>query len=96
MKIRELVSPGWVDASEETRLWLARLLKAEGVELSAASGAQLARGTPVYIRGDVPAVEAQRLMALNHIRRLPVIEGDELIGIVDLVDLVLRGQAAAG
>ena len=49
--------------------------------------ARLRRGTPVYVRGNADVVEVQRVMALKHIRHLPVIEGDRIIGIVDLMDI---------
>ncbi len=95
MKIREVVTPWWADApSEEHRLAL--LMQQEGIDLKDASGKELARGTPIYVLGDTDLIEVQRLMARNHIRRLPVIDGGELIGIVDLVDLALSDQEAAG
>ena len=36
-------------------------------------------------------------MALKHIKLLPVIEGDEVVGLVDLVDLVtMQSQDGSG
>lgn len=36
--------------------------------------------------------EAAKLMAENQIRRLPIVEGDELVGIVSLGDLAVRSS----
>jgi CBS domain-containing protein len=46
---------------------------------------QLATVTP-----DTSTREAAQLMAKNQIRRLPVVEGDQLVGIVSLGDLAIR------
>jgi CBS domain-containing protein len=41
----------------------------------------------ISVKKDTDAVEALRLMVKKKIRRLPVVEGDRLLGIVTLVDL---------
>jgi CBS domain-containing protein len=65
-----------------------RLLIEEGIDLLAADAARLKRGTPVYVHAGADMDRVQREMALKHIKLLPVIEGDEVVGLVDLVDLV--------
>jgi CBS domain-containing protein len=86
--IGELVAPGgWADVSPETLEWLGELLADEGVDLMHATDAQLERGTPVYVRGDAAAVEVQRRMAQRHIRRVPVVEDGQLVGLIDLLEL---------
>lgn len=96
MKIRDCVASAWADASPQTGRWLALLLQREGTDLSEATGAELARGTPVYVHGDAEVIDVQRLMARNHIRRVPVVDGEELVGLVDLVELALGDHADAG
>jgi CBS domain-containing protein len=44
-------------------------------------------GEPVVVAPSTPLAEAYNLMFDNEIRRLPVVEGDEVIGIVTLRDL---------
>ncbi|NWQ43948.1 CBS domain-containing protein [Bacillus sp. EB106-08-02-XG196] len=44
----------------------------------------------VTISADSTTKEAANLMAENQIRRLPVVEGDKLIGIVSLGDFAIR------
>ncbi|MEH7177304.1 CBS domain-containing protein [Neobacillus vireti] len=44
----------------------------------------------VTISADATAKEAASLMAEHQIRRLPVVEGDKLIGIVSLGDFAIR------
>ncbi len=44
----------------------------------------------ISITPDASTQEAARLMADNQIRRLPVVEGDQLVGIVSLGDFAVR------
>ncbi|MBY0144609.1 CBS domain-containing protein [Neobacillus niacini] len=44
----------------------------------------------VTITADATSQEAAKLMAEHQIRRLPVVEGDKLIGIVSLGDFAIR------
>lgn len=76
-----------VDSPSGTLTWLAELLRHEGVDLMDASEPDLRRGTPVYVHADAEVVDVQRRMAQSHIRRLPVVKDDQLVGIVDLLDL---------
>lgn len=44
----------------------------------------------VTVTADMTTKEAAKLMAKNQIRRLPVVEGEKLIGIVSLGDIAIR------
>lgn len=46
--------------------------------------------SPVSIGSDIGVHEAARVMAKNQIRRLPVVENNELVGIVSIGDLAVR------
>ena len=93
--IGDLLASGGFDASSPESLeWLVRLLRDEGVDLIEAEPEQLKRGTPVYVHGEADLLEVQRLMAQNHIRVLPVVSGDEVVGLVDLVELAMRDDLA--
>ena len=87
---------GRVDSSSSTLAWLAELLRDEGVDLMDASDGALRRGTPVYVHADADVVDVQRRMAQSHIRRLPVVKDDQLVGIVDLLDLARIEDLAPG
>jgi CBS domain-containing protein len=78
---------GWADVSTSTLEWLGALLADEGVDIMEATAAQLDRGTPVYVRGDADVGEVQRRMARRHIRRLPVVQNGQLVGLIDLLEL---------
>jgi CBS domain-containing protein len=84
------------DPAPSTLRWLARLLRSEGVNLVDATTCELGRGTPVWVDARADVVDVQRLMAVNHIRSLPVLEGGEFVGVLDLVDLALRDDLAEG
>lgn len=94
MLVADMVaSSEWLDPSSQTLMWLARLLREEGIDLTEAGRPELARGTPVYVEASADVNDVQRLMAREHIRRLPVVDGDRLVGVIDLVDLALREEA---
>jgi CBS domain-containing protein len=48
---------------------------------------ELAEGKPVTIGADDPVSEALQVMKDNKIRRLPVIDGHDLVGIVSVADI---------
>lgn len=50
-------------------------------------------GKLVTVSPDTSTKEAARLMAQHQIRRLPVVEGDKLVGIVSLGDIALNPQS---
>jgi CBS domain-containing protein len=54
---------------------------------SSTKAAELAQGKPVTIGADDSAEEALRTMAEHKVRRLPVIDGHELVGVISQGDL---------
>jgi CBS domain-containing protein len=85
----------WTDPNSQGLEWLARLLLSEGVDLLSATACDLARGTPVYVDARACALEVQRIMAINLIRSVPVVDAGRVIGMIDLVDLALRDDLGA-
>lgn len=59
---------------------------AEGLDLGTEVG-QLAQGKPVTIGADDSVEEALRTMAKHSVRRLPVIDGHRLVGMVSQADI---------
>jgi CBS domain-containing protein len=51
---------------------------------------QLARGTPVYVDADSEIDEVLGLMEQHAIRRLPVMSGQRLVGMISEADLATR------
>ena len=47
------------------------------------------------IAADAPIDEAVRMMRENAVRRLPVVEGDQLVGIVSIGDLAIEANGEA-
>jgi CBS domain-containing protein len=60
---------------------------AEGADPNAFTAADLAQGNPVTIGADDSAEEALRTMAEHEVRRLPVIDGHMLVGMVSQADV---------
>lgn len=90
MKVIDIVgASSWTERDSETLQWLARLLREEGVDLMGATSAEMQRGTPVYVAGEAEVLKVQRLMAQNHIRSLPVVDRDRLVGVIDILDLAM-------
>ena len=56
----------------------------------------LAEGKPVTIGADDDIQEALRTMTSHDVRRLPVIDGDRLVGIVSQADIAKHLPEAAG
>jgi len=48
--------------------------------------------TPIVIAPDEPSTAARELMAANHVRHLPVVSDEELVGLVSIRDLDLLDQ----
>ena len=92
MVIKEVMQPSPPGTGGEGT---GRLLIEEGVDLLSADQARLKRGTPVYVDASADVNEVQRRMALKHIKLLPVLSHGEVVGLVDLMDLV-RMQANDG
>lgn len=60
---------------------------AEGADPSTMKVSELAEGTPVTIGADDPVEEILRTMKDHGVRRLPVIDGHQLVGIVSQADV---------
>jgi CBS domain-containing protein len=60
---------------------------AQGKDPSSTTAGNLAEGKPVTIGADDSVDEALKTMADNKIRRLPVIDGHDLVGIVSQADI---------
>lgn len=60
---------------------------AEGRDPSSTEAGELGEGKPVTIGADDSVEEAVRTMKAHKVRRLPVIDGHELVGIVSQADL---------
>jgi CBS domain-containing protein len=60
---------------------------AQGKDPSSTTVGEFAEGKPVTIGADDPVDEALRTMTEHKVRRLPVIDGHDLVGIVSQADL---------
>ena len=60
---------------------------AEGKDPASTKAGELGQGKPVTIGADDSAEEALRTMAAHEVRRLPVIDGHDLVGIVSQADV---------
>lgn len=60
---------------------------AEGGDPASTRAGELAQGKPVTIGADDGVDEVLRTMAQHKVRRLPVIDGQELVGIVSQADV---------
>ena len=60
---------------------------AQGYDPASTAAGQLAQGEPVMVPSDADVSDVLRAMENNKIRRLPVIENKELIGIISEADL---------
>ena len=63
---------------------------AEGIDPQRMTAGEVAEGKPVTIGADDSAEEALRTMSEHQVRRLPVIDGHDLVGMLALAD-VARG-----
>jgi CBS domain-containing protein len=60
---------------------------AQGKDPSQTRAGELGQGKPVTIGADDSVEEALQVMAEHQVRRLPVIDGHELVGMVSLADV---------
>ncbi|WP_238164678.1 CBS domain-containing protein [Kribbella pittospori] len=60
---------------------------ADGGDPAAANAGQFAQGKPVTIGADDSAEEAMQTMSEHQVRRLPVIDGHDLVGMLALADV---------
>lgn len=63
---------------------------AEGRDPAACKAGELAQGKPVTIGADDPIEEALRTMKEYKVRRLPVIDGHDLVGMVSQADIAVN------
>jgi CBS domain-containing protein len=90
MTVSDLVAH-WSKSMAASMGPLAHCLREEGIDLMDLDGT-VERGTPVYVDAHVSALEVQSRMARHHIRMLPVIQGNEILGVVDLVELAGQSE----
>jgi CBS domain-containing protein len=71
---------------------------AQGKDPASCKAGELGEGKPVTIGADDSIQEALRTMARHKVRRLPVIDGHDLVGIVALADIAreLEDDASKG
>jgi CBS domain-containing protein len=70
---------------------------AKGKDSASTHAGELAEGTPITIGADDSVEDAQRTMIEHKVRRLPVLEGHDLVGVVSQGDLaVALGDKQAG
>lgn len=60
---------------------------ADGRDPSTVQASHFAKGKPVTIGADDPADEILKTMSKHQVRRLPVIDGHQLVGMVSLADV---------
>ncbi|MCW2843228.1 MAG: putative signal transduction protein with domain [Nocardioides sp.] len=60
---------------------------ADGGDPGSATAGELAEGKPVTIGADDSVAEALRTMSQHGVRRLPVIDGQDLVGVVSQADI---------
>ena len=60
---------------------------AKGKDPGSTRAGELGEGKPITVGADDPVEEALRTMARYKVRRLPVIDGHQLVGIVALADV---------
>jgi CBS domain-containing protein len=65
---------------------------AQGKDPGSTTAGELAEGKPVTIGADDSLQEALRTMAQHKVRRLPVIDGHDLVGIIALADIAKQND----
>lgn len=60
---------------------------AEGGDPTSMTARELAQGTPIWVEADADQREVLRLLEEHKIRRLPVIDGHRLIGMISEADV---------
>ena len=65
---------------------------AEGKDPATTKVIDLVQGEVITIGADDPVEEISRTMSEHQVRRLPVIDGDKLVGMVAQADLALSGN----
>ena len=67
---------------------------AAGKDPASTTVGELAQGEVVTVGADDPVEEVARTMSEHQVRRLPVIDGHKLVGMVAQADLALSGEDA--
>lgn len=65
---------------------------AKGADPGAVTAGSLAEGKPVTIGADDSLEDAERTMSQHQVRRLPVIDGHQLVGMLSQADLALHAE----
>ena len=68
---------------------------AEGDDPKAVTAGELAEGTPAYVSADTDIADVLRLMQEKRIRRVPVIQDHDLVGIISQGDISLSVAPSA-
>jgi CBS domain-containing protein len=63
-------------------------LAGEGTDLEAVRVGDVMTREPVTVAADVPVLDAARLMGERKIRHLPVVEGEHLLGMIGIRDVL--------
>jgi CBS domain-containing protein len=63
-------------------------LSGEGTDLGAVRVADVMTRAPVTVDASVPVLDAARLMGERRIRHLPVVEGEHLLGMIGIRDVL--------
>lgn len=63
---------------------------ADGLDPSSAAIEEICNHDPVTVSSDQSAEEAVKVMREHNIRRLPVVDGGDLVGIISLGDLAIE------
>jgi CBS domain-containing protein len=63
-------------------------LSGEGTDLDAVRVGDVMTRGPVTVSADVPVLDAARLMGEKRIRHLPVVEGEHLLGMIGIRDVL--------
>lgn len=65
---------------------------AEGRDVSQMTAGELAEGAPVWIEAEADIEQVISLMAANQIKRLPVIDDGDLVGMISESDVARHGS----
>lgn len=63
---------------------------AEGGDPHTVTAGELARGTPIWVDADADEQEVVRLLSEHKIRRLPVLDGHRLVGMISEAEVATR------
>lgn len=66
---------------------------AKGKDPEATEVSELAEGTPIWVEADADVDRAVELMSKHNVRRLPVIEDHQLVGIISQADIARQAPA---